>query len=419
MSLKKNTLWNLAGSGVPLLAAVFAIPYLLQTLGAVGFGILALVWALIGYFSVFDFGVGRALTYELGKRTGSDAATLAPFVRAGVALTVLTGVAGAGLIALLAEPLSSRWLGITAPWQADARLAFLIAAVGIVPTTLVSGLRGALEGLDRFRASNTNRAVLGALMFALPALAVAIHGPQIWMAALYMVVARLMAALVMVCQVCPQLRGGMAIGKVHLSALLNYGVWVTVSGIVGPLMVVGDRFFVSAAVGAALLAQYAIPQEGLQRLLLIPAALCGAWLPQLAAQSLVQVRVAYGEVFRRVAFWMLAVCILAGMLAYPVLSWWLSPDFASSALPVVLVLTLGIWLNSMALVPYTVMHALGQPKTTAIFHLFELLVYAGLLWLLTRSYGLLGAALAWTGRVALDLLLLRLATAKILRFSHE
>jgi GT2 family glycosyltransferase len=35
-----------------------------------------------------------------------------------------------------------------------------------------------------------------------------------------------------------------------MKLLLNYGVWVTVTGIVGHLMVYGDRFFVSAAVGA-------------------------------------------------------------------------------------------------------------------------------------------------------------------------
>jgi len=412
MSLKNNTLWNLAGSGVPLLAAIFAIPYLLESLGTEGFGILALVWALIGYFSVFDFGVGRALTYELGKRAGSSAQTLAPIVRAGMALTLATGLAGAALVAMLAGPLSGRWLGIAVVWQPDAYLAFLIAAVGIVPTTVVSGLRGALEGLNRFRASNSSRAVLGALMFALPALAVALHGPQLWIAALYMVLARLLVALVMLFQLRLQLRGGNASAKDHFAMLLNYGVWVTVSGIIGPLMVVGDRFFVSAAVGAAMLAQYAIPQEGLQRLLLIPAALCGAWLPQLAAQSLAQVRTAYRLVFRRVALGMLLVCLLAGALAYPVLAWWLSPEFAKSAWPVALVLVLGIWLNSMALVPYTLMHALGQPKITALFHIFELLVYAGLLWVLTQRYGLVGAALAWTGRVALDLLLLVWASRK-------
>ena len=67
MSLRHNTIWNLAGSGVPLIAAVAFIPFTLNRLGNEAFGVLTLIWALIGYFSLFDMGVGRALTYERSK----------------------------------------------------------------------------------------------------------------------------------------------------------------------------------------------------------------------------------------------------------------------------------------------------------------------------------------------------------------
>jgi O-antigen/teichoic acid export membrane protein len=157
MSLKRNILWNIAGASTPLLVAVFSIPYLLRTLGAEGFGVLTLVWALIGYFSLFDFGIGKALTYELSRRSSSEMRELAPYVQAGIALTCATGVLGAALIAVLAKPLSSNWLNISSNWKRDAFIAFLIAAVGIIPTTITSGLRGALEGINRFPASNINR----------------------------------------------------------------------------------------------------------------------------------------------------------------------------------------------------------------------------------------------------------------------
>ena len=44
MSLKRNTLWNLAGSAVPLLAGVAFIPYTLRHLGGESFGVLTLIW---------------------------------------------------------------------------------------------------------------------------------------------------------------------------------------------------------------------------------------------------------------------------------------------------------------------------------------------------------------------------------------
>ena len=112
---------------------------------------------------------------------------------------------------------------------------------------------------------------------------------------------------------------------------------------------------------------------------------------------------------------MFGICFFAGVFAYPALAWWLSADFAQKALPIVLVLCLGIWLNSMALVPYTLIHAKGNPKTTALFHIFELFFYGAALWWLANNYGLLGAAWAWVGRVALDLGLLHIAAKKVLK----
>jgi O-antigen/teichoic acid export membrane protein len=415
VSLRRNALWNLLGMGAPLLVALFAIPYLLRTLEAEGFGILTLVWALIGYFSLFDFGVGRALTYELSRRSPTEPSALAPYVRAGLLITLATGMLGAVIVWGVAKPFAGTWLNIRQDWQHDALVSFLIAAVGIIPTTISSGLRGALEGLNRFAASNVNRMTVGALMFALPAWSVYLHGSHLWIATLYMVIARVVLMLVALFQLRQFVNFAGKLERTHLAPLLNYGVWITVTGVVGPLMVYGDRFFVSAAVGPELLPQYAIPQEALQRLLLIPAAFSGALLPRLAGSSINNVERLYQQYFKRVSLVMLVICCVAALFAYPGLSVWISSDFARSALPVTLMLTFGIWLNAMALVPYTVIHAMGKPRITAIFHLFELVLYILMLWILTPRYGLPGAAAAWVIRIAVDLVLLRVAVGRIFR----
>ena len=317
MSIKRNALWNLAGTGVPMLAGLALIPFTLNRLGSEAFGVLTLVWGLIGYFSVFDMGVGRALTVQLSQLAASGRVSdTGPLLRAGMLLTLAAGLLGVALVWLLAPGLSSHWLKISPALQDDARLAFLVAAVGVLPTTLASGLRGALEGLDRFVASNLSRIVLGVWMMALPAWSVYFHGPRLEVVALYLVLGRCLVVLAMVAQ----LRGhlfstGEAVARRHFHALWNYGFWVTVTGIVGPLMVYGDRFFVSAAVGADQLPLYAIPQDVLLRLLLIPMALTGALLPKLAAMGATEVAAAYRQTYQRVGLAMLAICVLAAALA--------------------------------------------------------------------------------------------------------
>lgn len=415
MSLKRNTLWNLAGSTVPLVAGAALIPYTLGRLGNEAFGVLTLIWGLIGYFSLFDLGVGRALTYQLSQLSAAGrAAEIGPTLRAGMVLTLAAGLLGAGVVWVLAPGLAQHWLKISPALQHDSMQAFLIAALGVLPTTLASGLRGALEGLDRFSASNISRIALGLWMFMVPAWSVYIHGPDLWVITFYLVLGRCLVVLGMGLQLRSELFSkGAALEKRHLGGLWNYGFWITVTGVVGPLMVYGDRFFVSAAVGAEQLPLYAIPQEGLLRLLLIPMALTGALLPRLAAMGQQEAASSYRQSYRRVMLSMLGVCLLAAALAYPVLAVWLSAEFARAALPVVLVLCAGVWINSMALLPYTLLHARGNPRLTAIFHLVELLFYFFLLWFLSSWLGLLGAALAWAARVLLDLVLLRLAARRL------
>ena len=60
--LARNTILNVLGYGLPMLVAIFAIPLLVKGLGTERFGILTLAWVIIGYLSLFDLGLGRALT---------------------------------------------------------------------------------------------------------------------------------------------------------------------------------------------------------------------------------------------------------------------------------------------------------------------------------------------------------------------
>ncbi len=415
MSLKRNAAWNLAGSAVPMLAGLALIPFTLGRLGNEAFGVLTLVWGLIGYFSLFDLGVGRALTVQLSQLRATDRrGDMGPVLRAGMLLTGIAGLLGVAVVWLLTPRLANDWLKISPHLQDDASRAFLITAVGVLPTTVASGLRGALEGIDRFAASNLSRMALGVWMFALPAWAVYVHGPRLDAVALYLVAGRCLVLLVMAVQMRKLLLApGPKLNRHHLRGLWNYGFWVTITGIVGPLMVSGDRFFVSAAVGADQLPLYAIPQEGLLRLLLIPMALTTALLPRLAAMDTTHSKLEYQRTYRRVAWVMLGVCLVAALLAYPALALWISTAFARDAMPIVLVMCMGVWVNALASVPFTLLHAKGHPRLTAIFHVAELLLYFGVLWVLSNRFGLVGAALAWLARVALDWVLLRLAVRRL------
>jgi len=70
--LARNTLINLLGRTAPMAVAIFAIPILIRELGTERFGVLTLVWVVIGYFSLFDLGLGRALTKLVAEKLASE-----------------------------------------------------------------------------------------------------------------------------------------------------------------------------------------------------------------------------------------------------------------------------------------------------------------------------------------------------------
>ena len=58
--IKVNFLINAAGMVVPLATSLITVPFYISELGAARYGILLLVWVLLGYFGFLDLGLARA-----------------------------------------------------------------------------------------------------------------------------------------------------------------------------------------------------------------------------------------------------------------------------------------------------------------------------------------------------------------------
>ena len=423
MSIRKNTLLNLLGSGAPMVLGILALPFLLKELGVERLGVLTLVWSLIGYFSVFDFGLGRALTQKVSELKATDATSqMLATVQQGLRLLAWLGVAGACLLALAVVVADLKWLKISDPLVADTRMALLVAALSLPATTLTSGLKGVLEGLEQFQWVNVLKLLLGLANFGAPVIAVLTAGPSLTAVVLGLVISRCVVWLLHHMAVQKALRhsadGAAGLGTARLKELLAFGSWMTLSNLISPLMVVADRFIVSALLGAAAVAYYAVPSDMLLKLLILPAALSSAAFPAFARLLVSDSSAAadlYWRSLRVVAAVMLPVMALVALLAHPGLVIWLGATFADNAAGIVVILSVGIVLNSLAQIPHALAQGAGLAKGTALIHVAEFAAYAPAVFLATKYFGLVGAAFAWTGRAAVDAILLHLLAQKAIR----
>lgn len=417
--LARNAALNLLGQGLPLLAALPAIPLLVHGAGTERFGLLTIAWVFVGYVGLFDFGVGRALTHAVADRVGQGRpAEVPPAVRVGVRIAGVLSVFVGGLVALGAPWLAGA-LRLEEPLATEAVLTLRLIGVAVPVVVLGAVLRGVLEGLHRFGVVNAVRIPMGVATFIAP-LSVLPWTSHLGALVGTLLVARLLGWIGYAWAVRralsgPEFEGGSS-GAGSVGGLLRYGGWATVSNLVSPLMVQFDRVAIGALLTASAVAFYTTPFEVAHRLLIIPGALVAVFFPAFAqswASRSGEVDLLFRSSVQGILLLIVPPTLLLFSFAHEGLALWVGEEFAVAGGDVARWLLLGMTVNAGAHVPFVLLQAVGRPDVSARIHLLELPIYgAALLWALPR-YGILGAAVVWAGRAVLDLVLLTAASSRI------
>lgn len=411
LQVARNALWNVLGTLATFAVGVAAVPILLKVIGADRLGIFTLALGLVGFSGLLDLGLGRSLTQGVSSAIGSGRPRVAV---AALIWSVLRALAIIGVLWLVAlwffAPVIVKHL-FKLNGQLGVETVFGLRAVALsIPFTLVATITmGALEGLQEFRIVGTRKAILSIAQFGFPTLA------ALWRPDVGVVIAALaLSRALSICLWLPPLRRTLPMSSGHkieiqdIKQLLHFGGWLSVSNIVGPLMAYADRFYLASIFSPALVATYTVPFDAMSRVTSLPMTAVGALFPAL---SEVQARPESSASLLRIAVAALVAIMLPPLLiitifAQPLLSLWLGKHFASSTLPVFQILIVGVFVNSGAHIPYALLQAHGRSDLTAKLHLAELPVFIGLLLCAVSTWGVIGAAVAWTLRVIIDSLLL-------------
>lgn len=406
---------NITGMVLPMLAGVLTVPGLLQRLGQERFGILALGWALVGYFGFLDFGIGRALTQYLAS---AEKAGISRPEQATVACAARQLIGGFSLFWALLLWLLIPWLAGFAPMSADLPTQILHAVpllVLAVPFTMwFACSAGVLEARSRFGAVNSVRIPMGTLNFLLPWLVSFYTTELTWVLACLLLV-RLMGALGMAWWARPEFANRLPQWPTEgITQLLRFGGWMTLSNVISPFMSSFDRFAIAALVSVAAVTHYTVPFDILSRLPMVPIAMMGVLLPLMAQAGGTGDHTTQDQTITQTMRFLL-VCWIPGMVfmawAGPhLLTWWVGAEMSAASTPVWRWLAVGVLVNGLAHLPFTVLQSAGRTDIIAKNHLLELLPYGLALWWALAHYGVIGAAVVWSLRVGADAVLLYLST---------
>ncbi len=419
-SLAGNTLWNLFGNCFPVLVAVVCLPVLKRGLGTERLGIISLAWVVIGYFSLFDLGLSRALTKLVAERIGQRRqAEIPSLIWTSLFLMTGVGLVGSILTIFLTPLLVERLLKVPASLSHEALGSFYWLGAAVPIVVITAGLRGVLEAVQHFRLATAIRVPMGIFSYLGPVALLPFTHSLIPIIAV-LVLARILAcaAHLWACfHVMPTLGSGFGFDVPSAKPLFLFGGWMTVSNVLGPVMVTFDRFLIGSIISIAAVAYYSIPYEVVTKLWLISTALVGVLFPVFSATSVAdRARLAslYESGVKYIFVFLLPLTLVLVIFAPEGLALWLGNDFAHNSASVARLLAVAVFMNCMAHVPFAHLQSVGRPDVTAKFHLMELPVYVAMLFFLARSWGITGVAVAWLLRVMIDTFLLFWFSSRLL-----
>lgn len=406
-SIAKNTIYNLLGNIIPLIFALVFIPPLIKGLGTERFGILSIAWMIVGYFSFFDFGLGRGLTKIIAEKIGLNQTDQIPkifwtslFLMISISLIAVIGL-------LFFVPSLVNIFKISQNLQHETTNIFYMLALSIPVVTTMTGLRGLLEAYQKFATINIMKVFLGIFTFLGPLLVLIITNSLFWIIA-FLIFTRIIIWILYLLQCLKVARGIRNEIRVDLNSIkpvLKFSIWITVGNIIVPIIFYSDRFLIGALISVTAITYYVTPFEVVTKLMMISVALSGVLFPIFSASFFNNPNITKKIFLRGVKFIFLTMypfVLLIITFSYEGIELWLGKDFAVNSSLIMQLLAIGILMNSMSLIPNIFFQGIGKPRIPTLINLVELPVYILMMWFSIKFNGINGAAMAFTIMATID-----------------
>ena len=421
MNLGRNSLYNLAGSIIPLILALITVPLYIHLVGVERYGALAIAWLILGYFGFFDMGLGRATAQRIAAVKNASVQDQSTIFWTAMAVNLVMGVIGGFLLYFAGYYFFTHYFQVSDALRSELldSLPILAAAVPVATATGVAS--GALQGREMFLQVNANT-IVGTTFFQLLPIFVAWQFvPTLATLIAAAVVARIIGFFVFAWSVKRHVlkNAKMLFDRKQAKILFSFGGWVTITSIVSPLLVVMDRFVIGATISAVAVAVFTISFEIVQRVSLLPRSISMALFPRMAAMD--------SEASRRLLLRMMRIMtlvitppVLFGIFAmHPFLNIWVGKDLADQSARIGIVLFVGYWINAYAIIPYARLQAIGRPDLVTKALVVQLPFYLVSMYLALENFGLVGGAVIFSIRTIIDYFILIFLSQGSLLFTRE
>ncbi len=404
MSVQRNTFVNLIGSIIPMVVMLITVPLYLKILGDVRYGVLALVWLVLGYFGFLEMGLGRATSNHIARLRDALAEERGVVFWTAILVNATFGAVASLLLWLTGTYLLTSVLNIPVEFRKEA-LSALPWMVATLPVALVSSvLNGSLEGRNRFLTVNCLQVTTVVFFQVVPLIVAYRYSPSLSVVIPAAILTRAFMNVLFLyaCFNYIPLTFKFSFSRKAAKSLLSYGGWVAVSGMISPLLETFDRFLIGIVLGAQAVTYYTLPYQLVTKARVLPLSLSRVLFPKFSADNAKDSQALALKSLRVLLVVITPVIICGIVLLKPFMIIWVGNDIANVASPLGVILFLGLWGNCLAHIPFYLLQGKGRPDIVAKLHVLEIGPFILVLYFSLDFFGLYGAAWAWTVRVLVD-----------------
>jgi O-antigen/teichoic acid export membrane protein len=406
--IKVNFIVNLLSPITRVAVALVTVPLYLHHMGDARYGVMSIVWVLLGFFGFLDLGLSRAVTNALAKLRDAPQAHRARVLLTTFGLNFSIGLAGGVVLYVFGGLLLKHFVSM--PDEISAEVSRSLPWIAcLLPLTLISAAgAGALESRELFLLVNSIQIFTMTLAQIAPVIAAVFVSPSLTVVIPTAAVAQGLGAIAILAVVY-RLEGPFslrAIDRGEARKLLGYGGWMFATNVFYPALASADQFVIGSVMGVASVAHYAVPMGLVQRSVAVPIALGRTLFPRMSSLPGDAAHALGRRALTMMAYGFAAICAPAIILSPTFFRYWISADFAAVSAPVAQVLFPGIWMGALSLVGFTLLQSQGKADVTGKLNIVEFLPFVAVLWVSTAAFGIVGAAAAWTLRSIADALIM-------------
>jgi O-antigen/teichoic acid export membrane protein len=382
-----NALFNTFGWVASLVLSFIFLPYIVAKLGVDAYGILTLGNAVIKYVA------------EYSAKGDSD--KMNEVIGATIVVLSSLGLVGGLVIYSLAGILVTHFLKIPHGLISAAYISFCIGAAGFFITMLLSAFSAIPNGLNRYDITSLITLIMGIITMVGTVYVLYLGYGVLEVVCLNFVITLfgVIAYPLVLRRIMPSIRLKPAINIPVLRKVLGYGIYSFFSRIAYLLNYQADRVVMGALLGISSVTYYVVPFTLVSRVTNVTVRIGSVIFPAISELQGNDRYDTINELYvissRIILIISTAICLPLIVFGGRFLTLWMGPDFGNKADMVIVLLTLGLYINSCTNIPSFVADGLGRPKLTGIAGVTAAFINVGLLIPLTRYYGIVGASVAF------------------------